>query len=334
MILQKLQFVLSRNLSWEQYERTNQVLTGSQKTELIDWLYEDLVALEQKDPASTGKLALLISTSSAYLAILTYRVAHQLVKHGIKDSDQDLERIAFSITEIARNSFGIDINPYATIGHRFVIDHAHGITIGETAVIGDDAYILGGTIIGARGIASNDQTFRHPKIGNNVEIGAYSRLLGPITIGDNVKISPYSIVTHNVAPYSNIKICNQLQLIDDQKFVMEKQSVTTLITDIDEILIHTRDIELVSCFCINENDEKLEYIHCYIKEQRKGFTIVQFRLDYIYEINNLKNVRFHIAGKNNLNGQPTNLTIVYINGFSDFLMNIQKTQGEIYECAI
>ena len=61
-----------------------------------------------------------------------------------------------------------EIHPAATIGNNFVLDHGVGTVIGETSEIGDNAYILGGVILGASGISQNPSERRHPKIGDNV----------------------------------------------------------------------------------------------------------------------------------------------------------------------
>ena len=43
-----------------------------------------------------------------------------------------------------------------------------------------------------------DKNKRHPTVGNNVMIGAGSKILGPITVGNNVKIGAGAVVLHNV----------------------------------------------------------------------------------------------------------------------------------------
>ena len=59
-----------------------------------------------------------------------YRIAHELVLLGVP-------LIPRIMTEYAHSLTGIDINPGATIGKYFCIDHGTGIVIGETTTIGD-----------------------------------------------------------------------------------------------------------------------------------------------------------------------------------------------------
>ena len=72
-----------------------------------------------------------------------------------------------------------------------MIDHATGIVIGSTAVIGNDCTFLHGVTLGSTGKESGD---RHPKIGNKVMIGCNATVLGNILIADGAKIGANSIV--------------------------------------------------------------------------------------------------------------------------------------------
>jgi serine O-acetyltransferase len=73
--------------------------------------------------------------------------------------------------------FGIDIHPAARIGKGIMIDHAHSIVIGETAVVGDNVSMLHSVTLGGTGKETED---RHPKIGDGVLIGAGAKVLGNI----------------------------------------------------------------------------------------------------------------------------------------------------------
>ena len=86
--------------------------------------------------------------------------------------------------------FGVDIHPAAKIGGGIMIDHAHSIVIGETAVVGNDVSMLHSVTLGGTGKEEED---RHPKIGDGVLIGAGASVLGNIKIGNcrNIKIINY-----------------------------------------------------------------------------------------------------------------------------------------------
>ena len=103
--------------------------------------------------------------------------------------------IARIINYINRMITGVDIHPGAKIGKRLFIDHAQGVVIGETAIVGDDVVMFHGTTLGGTG---KDKGKRHPTIGNNVVIGCGAKVLGNITIGDNAKIGANAVVLKDV----------------------------------------------------------------------------------------------------------------------------------------
>jgi serine O-acetyltransferase len=76
-----------------------------------------------------------------------------------------------------------------------MIDHAHSIVIGETAVVGDNVSMLHSVTLGGTGKADGD---RHPKIGNGVLIGAGAKILGNIKVGECSRIAAGSVVLHDV----------------------------------------------------------------------------------------------------------------------------------------
>lgn len=89
---------------------------------------------------------------------------------------------------------GIELPCEAVIGRNFVIDHFGGIIISGYAVFGDNCRIRNGVVVGLRRI---DEP-RAPRIGNNVDIGAGAKILGPITIGNDVAIGANAVVTQDV----------------------------------------------------------------------------------------------------------------------------------------
>ena len=103
--------------------------------------------------------------------------------------------LARAINYFGRFLTGADIHPGATIGKGFFIDHATGVVIGETTIIGENVSMFQGVTLGG---VSTSTGKRHPTIGNNVTIGAGAIVLGNITIGDYVKIGAGSVVTKDV----------------------------------------------------------------------------------------------------------------------------------------
>lgn len=150
-------------------------------------LYLDAKNIMQKDPAARNILEVIILYPGLHILIY-HRIAHFLYKHK-------LFFLARLISQIGRFFTGIEIHPGAKIGKRLFIDHGMGIVIGETAEVGDDCTIYHQVTLGGTG---KDKNKRHPTIGNNVMVGAGSKVLGPIKIGNNVKIGAGAVVLHNV----------------------------------------------------------------------------------------------------------------------------------------
>ena len=103
--------------------------------------------------------------------------------------------LAYLIQMLVSNKFSVDIHPFATIGKGILMDHAHGIVIGETAKIGDNVSLLHSVTLGGTGKEEGD---RHPKIGNGVLLGAGAKVLGNIKIGDCAKVASGSVVLTDV----------------------------------------------------------------------------------------------------------------------------------------
>ena len=99
------------------------------------------------------------------------------------------------LSQVTRFFTGVEIHPAAQLGRRFFIDHAMGVVIGETTVVGDDCVLYQGVTLGGTGKECGK---RHPTLGNNVTVGAGAKVLGNIQIGDNVKVGGNSVVVKDV----------------------------------------------------------------------------------------------------------------------------------------
>jgi serine O-acetyltransferase len=89
---------------------------------------------------------------------------------------------------------GIELPCEVAVGPGFVIDHFGGIIISGYASFGEGCRIRNGVVVGLRHVEDK----RAPAIGNNVDIGAGAKLLGPIRIGDNVQIGANAVVLCDV----------------------------------------------------------------------------------------------------------------------------------------
>ena len=160
---------------------------------LTDAARADIVAIFDRDPACHRLLQPLLFFKG-FQAVQSYRLAHWLWKAGRKD-------IAYFVQMRCSEIFGVDIHPAARIGKGIMIDHAHSIVVGETAVIGDNVSMLHSVTLGGTGKEDDD---RHPKIGNGVLIGAGAKVLGNITIGHCSRIAAGSVVLENVPPMKTV----------------------------------------------------------------------------------------------------------------------------------
>jgi serine O-acetyltransferase len=147
----------------------------------------DVTAVFDRDPACLRFIQPILFFKG-YQAVQAYRVGHWLWQHGRKD-------LAYFVQMRVSEVFGVDIHPAARIGKGIMIDHAHSIVIGETAVVGDNVSMLHSVTLGGTGKEDGD---RHPKIGNGVMIGAGAKVLGNISVGYCSRIAAGSVVLQDV----------------------------------------------------------------------------------------------------------------------------------------
>jgi serine O-acetyltransferase len=155
------------------------------------WLGEaaraDLVAVYERDPACNRFIKPLLYFKG-FQALQAYRISHWLCRQGRVDFASFIQ---MRVSEV----FGVDIHPGARMGKGIMIDHAHSIVIGETAVVGDNVSMLHSVTLGGTGKEDGD---RHPKIGDGVLIGAGAKVLGNIRVGDCSRIAAGSVVLEDV----------------------------------------------------------------------------------------------------------------------------------------
>ena len=156
-------------------------------------LMKDVKANYDGDPAAGSKEEVIFSYPGLY-AIFVYRVAHELYESGVP-------LIPRIMTEYAHGATGIDINPGATIGEYFFIDHGTGIVIGETTIIGNHVKLYQGVTLGALSPRGGHAVVgkRHPTVGDNATIYSNASILGGETvIGANSVIGGNSFLTSSV----------------------------------------------------------------------------------------------------------------------------------------
>ena len=162
--------------------------------EIQEMLLKDVQAGFDGDPAAKSREEIIFSYPGFY-AIYIYRLAHVLYLAQVPF----IPRI---MTEYAHGNTGIDINPGATIGEYFFIDHGTGVVIGETTEIGNNVKLYQGVTLGALSTRMGQQLAnvkRHPTICDNVTIYSNSTVLGGETvIGENTIIGGNTFITESI----------------------------------------------------------------------------------------------------------------------------------------
>ena len=173
-------------------------------------LATDVEAAYEGDPAAMSH-GEIISCYPVIKAITNYRIAHVLHELGVP-------LIPRMMTELAHSETGIDINPEATIGKHFTIDHGTGVVIGATCIIGDNVKLYQGVTLGAKSFPLDKDGNpikgipRHPILENDVIVYANATILGRITIGEGCVVGANVWVTKDMKPKT-------------KKYKKEKQSL-------------------------------------------------------------------------------------------------------------
>jgi serine O-acetyltransferase len=149
----------------------------------------DILAVLERDPACERLIEPLLYFKG-YHALQTHRLAHWLWTKGRTD-------LALYLQSRSSEVFQTDIHPAAVLGKGIFLDHATGLVVGATSVIGDDVSILQNVTLGGTGSETGD---RHPKVRHGVMIGAGAKILGNIEVGANSRIAAGSLVLHPVPP--------------------------------------------------------------------------------------------------------------------------------------
>ena len=163
-----------------------------------EMLKGDVGAAFDGDPAAQSYEEIVISYP-CITAIATHRIAHELYL-------REVPLIPRLMAEHAHSKTGIDINPGATIGKNFFIDHGTGVVIGETTIIGDNVKIYQGATLGALSFAKDERGRiikggkRHPTIEDNVTIYAEATILGNIVIGEGSVVGANAWIKESVPP--------------------------------------------------------------------------------------------------------------------------------------
>jgi serine O-acetyltransferase len=153
-------------------------------------LETDIEATLTGDPAAANTDEVIFSYPGLF-ATMVYRLAHRL-------HELEVPLIPRIMSEHAYHRTAIDINPEATIGSHFFIDHGSGVVIGATTTIGNRVRLYQGVTLGALSLPRDAgerlrNVKRHPTIEDDVIIYANATILGGETV-----VGTRSIIGGNV----------------------------------------------------------------------------------------------------------------------------------------
>ena len=209
---------------------------------LLSLIREDVATVMEHDPAARSRLEVFLCYSGLH-AVWFYRINHWLWSHG-------LLLLGRFLSQFARFLTGVEIHPGAKIGRRLFIDHALGVVIGETAIVGDDVTLYQGVTLGGTG---KEHGKRHPTIEDGVVAGSGAKILGNITVGKNCRIGAGSVVLRNVPEDSTVVgvpghiICREGKrvVITDPKQINDplSEALASVVTEVNKLRERVQQLE-------------------------------------------------------------------------------------------
>jgi serine O-acetyltransferase len=161
--------------------------------DLFQRMREDVNSVRERDPAARSRLEVLLCYPGLW-AVWIHRVSNKLWRARLRLP-------ARILSQVGRFFTGVDIHPGALLGRRLFIDHATGVVIGETAIVGSDVTMYQGVTLGGTGKGHGK---RHPTVCDGVFIGNNANVLGNITVGENSRVGAGSVVLTDVPPNSTV----------------------------------------------------------------------------------------------------------------------------------
>lgn len=205
---------------------------------MFDRIREDVRSVFDRDPAARSWLEVLTCYPGLW-AVWIHRVSHQLWKW-------QLRLPARMLSQVGRFFTGVDIHPGALLGRRLFIDHATGVVIGETAIVGSDVTMYQGVTLGGTG---KQHGKRHPTICDGVFIGNNANVLGNITVGQNSRVGAGSVVLSDVPPNSTV--------VGVPAHIVYRNGQRVLITDPHDIKDPLSDVLIALALRVDQLEARL-----------------------------------------------------------------------------
>jgi serine O-acetyltransferase len=163
-----------------------------------DGIRGDLARLFSDRGTQSGRPSILhaierVATRPGPPAVALYRASHWLWTRGLQTPAEILWRINFFLT-------GADIHPGAKIGGGLRLTHTSGVVIGAGVRIGRNVTLLHGVTLGGSAKGWFDGVFAdgYPEIGDNTEIMAGAKVLGPITVGRGCFVGANAVLSKDL----------------------------------------------------------------------------------------------------------------------------------------
>ena len=157
---------------------------------MIDFLN----SVKNRDPAAKSLIGIIL-TYPGVKAVFFHKITSFFHIAGFP-------LLARIISQATRFFTGIEIHPGAKIGINLFIDHGMGVVIGETSQIGNNVTIYHAVTLGgiSPSIDSERQRHekRHPTIGDNAVIGSGAQIIGPVKVGNGSRIAANAVVVNDV----------------------------------------------------------------------------------------------------------------------------------------
>jgi len=205
---------------------------------LLFRIRDDIHSIMERDPAARTRLEVLLCYPGLW-AVWIHRVSHWLWRHKLRLP-------ARILSQVGRFFTGVDIHPGALLGRRLFIDHATGVVIGETAIVGSDVTIYQGVTLGGTGKGHGK---RHPTVCDGVFIGNNANVLGNVTVGENSRVGAGSVVLSDVPPNSTV--------VGVPAHIVYHNGQRVLITDPHEIKDPLSDALIALSSRVDELEERL-----------------------------------------------------------------------------
>ncbi|MEJ2800704.1 serine O-acetyltransferase [Comamonadaceae bacterium PP-2] len=171
---------------------------------MFNSLKADIRIILERDPAARNTWEVLTCYPGLH-ALAVHRRAHWCWSHG-------LPWLGRFTSHLGRWLTGIEIHPGARIAPGVFIDHGMGVVIGETAEVGEGCTIYQGVTLGGTRLTKGAK--RHPTLGRNVVVGANAQVLGGFVVGDDARIGSNAVVTKPV-PQGATVVGNPGRIVGD-----------------------------------------------------------------------------------------------------------------------